>query len=66
MENIRKKTFSIGDTAKICGVSQKQLRNWEARGYIPRCDACSLRRASLQALHRKTGEADPGHQEADG
>jgi DNA-binding transcriptional MerR regulator len=35
MENIRKKTFSIGDTAKLCGVSQKQLRNWEARGYIP-------------------------------
>lgn len=35
MENIRKKTFSIGDTAKLCGVSKKQLRNWEARGYIP-------------------------------
>ena len=34
MENFRKKTFSIGDTAKLCGVSQKQLRNWEARGYI--------------------------------
>jgi len=28
-------TFSIGDTARITGVSQKQLRNWEARGYIP-------------------------------
>ena len=28
------KTFSISDTAKIAGVSQKQLRNWEARGYI--------------------------------
>ena len=35
MENVRKKTFSIGDAAKLCGVSQKQLRNWEARGYIP-------------------------------
>ena len=35
MENIRKKTFSIGDTSRITGVSQKQLRNWEARGYIP-------------------------------
>ena len=32
--NIGQKTFSIGDTAKIAGVSQKQLRNWEARGYI--------------------------------
>ena len=28
-------TFSIGDTARITGVSQKQLRNWEACGYIP-------------------------------
>ena len=32
--NIGQKTYSIGDTAKIAGVSQKQLRNWEARGYI--------------------------------
>jgi len=29
------KTFSIGDTSKLTGVSQKQLRNWEARSYIP-------------------------------
>lgn len=28
------KTYSIGDTAKLAGVSQKQLRSWEARGYI--------------------------------
>jgi len=33
-----KKTFSIGDTAKMSGVSQKQLRNWEAREYIPTAD----------------------------
>ena len=32
---MKHETFSIGDTAKLCGVSQKQLRNWEARGYIP-------------------------------
>ena len=30
----RKITYSIGDTAKMTGVSQKQIRNWEARGYI--------------------------------
>ena len=35
MENVRKKTFSIGDTARITGVSQKQIRHWEARGHIP-------------------------------
>jgi len=28
------KNFSIGDTAKMTGVTQKQIRNWEAKGYI--------------------------------
>jgi DNA-binding transcriptional MerR regulator len=27
-------TFSIGDTARMTGVSQKQIRHWEGR-YIP-------------------------------
>jgi DNA-binding transcriptional MerR regulator len=27
-------TFSIGDTARMTGVSQKQLRHWEAREFI--------------------------------
>ena len=31
-------TYSIGDTAKLSGASQKQIRNWEARGYIPEAD----------------------------
>jgi len=30
-----KETYSIGDTAKITGVSQKQIRSWEACGLIP-------------------------------
>ena len=30
-----KAPFSIGDTSRMTGVTQKQLRNWEARGYIP-------------------------------
>lgn len=28
------KTYSIGETAEITGISQRQLRNWEGR-YIP-------------------------------
>lgn len=28
-------TYSIGDTAKITGASQKQIRNWEVKNYIP-------------------------------
>lgn len=29
------KEFSIGDAANQCGVTVKQIRNWEERGYIP-------------------------------
>jgi len=29
------KKYSIGDTAKQCNVTVKQIRNWEACGYIP-------------------------------
>jgi MerR family transcriptional regulator, global nitrogen regulator len=38
MENLRKKAFSIGDTAKISGASSKQIRHWEARGYIKKAE----------------------------
>lgn len=31
-----KKNYSIGDTAKMTGVSQKQIRGWEAKGIIPK------------------------------
>ncbi len=27
--------FSIGTTSRMAGVTQKQIRHWEARGYIP-------------------------------
>jgi DNA-binding transcriptional MerR regulator len=38
MSNESKKTFSIGDAAKMTSATQKQIRNWEARGYIPMAD----------------------------
>ena len=38
MKTKRHETFSIGDTAKITGVSQKQIRNWESCGYITEAD----------------------------
>ena len=38
MTNANKQTFSIGDTAKMTRATQKQIRNWEARGYIPTVD----------------------------
>ena len=33
-----KAPFSIGTTSKMTGVTQKQIRNWEARGYISKAD----------------------------
>lgn len=33
-----RETFSIGDTAKMTGASQKQIRNWEAKYYISTAD----------------------------
>jgi len=38
MTQLIKAPFSIGDTAKMTGVTQKQIRHWEARGYIPQAD----------------------------
>jgi DNA-binding transcriptional MerR regulator len=31
-----KNTYSIGDASKITGASQKQIRSWEAKGFIPK------------------------------
>ena len=30
-----KAPFSIGTTSRMTGVTHKQIRHWEARGYIP-------------------------------
>jgi DNA-binding transcriptional MerR regulator len=30
-----KAPFSIGTTSRMTGVTQKQIRHWESRGYIP-------------------------------
>ena len=40
----RRKTFGIGDTAKMTGVSEKQLRHWEGL-YIPEPErvVCGMR-----------------------
>ncbi|MBC2736547.1 MAG: MerR family transcriptional regulator [Desulfobacteraceae bacterium] len=31
-------TYSIGDVASMTGVTRRQIRNWESRGYIPEAD----------------------------
>jgi DNA-binding transcriptional MerR regulator len=35
MEKGRTKTYSIGEAARICGVTEKQIRHWEEKGYMP-------------------------------
>jgi hypothetical protein len=35
MEKMREKTYSIGEAARICGVTQKQIRHWEEKGLMP-------------------------------
>ena len=35
MRPLKFNTFSIGDTSEMTGVSQKRIRHWESRGYIP-------------------------------
>ena len=30
-----KKTYSIGDLCRMTGLTEKQLRYWEAKGFIP-------------------------------
>ena len=52
---VHKITFSIGDTAEMAGVSQRQIRDWEARGYIPKaqrliCGDRAYRRFSMEQI----------------
>jgi len=35
MTDYKSKKFSIGQAAALCGITVKQLRNWEDRNYIP-------------------------------
>jgi len=35
---MKKNTYSIGDASKMTGASLKQIRRWEAKGYIPEAE----------------------------
>jgi DNA-binding transcriptional MerR regulator len=38
MTSKNEQNFSIGDTAQLTGATQKQIRNWEAQGHIPKAE----------------------------
>lgn len=35
MQKTKHKTYSIGETARLCGVTEKQIRRWEEKNHIP-------------------------------
>ena len=38
MSTLREITYSTGETEKLTGVSQKQIRYWEGRGFISKAE----------------------------
>ena len=48
------KTYSIGEAARLCGVTTKQIRNWEQKQYIPE----STRIDCGERSYRNFGEDD--------
>ncbi len=48
------KTFSIGEAARLCGVTRKQIRNWELKQYIPE----STRVVCGERAYRNFGQDD--------
>jgi len=64
-----KRTFSIGDTARITGITEKQLRHWEQQGYLSDiervvCGERSYRRfseAQIQQISKMREYLDMGY-----
>ncbi len=54
MSNIKDKIFSIGEAARMCAVTVKQIRHWEDKGYIPESD----RVVCGERSYRKYGHSD--------
>ena len=69
MTSYTAQTYSIGSVSKIAGASDKQIRNWEAKGYIPKADRVvygdrAYRRFSLkqvELISRIKGFLDEGY-----
>ena len=54
MNNLKRKTYSIGEAARICGVTEKQIRHWEEKGHIPQPDRVICGKRS----YRQFGETE--------
>ena len=66
--SIKNQTVSIGEAARLCGVTVKQIRHWQDRGYIPEpqrvvCGARSyrqFRKEDLEHIKRIKSYIDAG------
>ena len=38
MGKLKRQKYSIGEAARICGVTEKQIRHWEEKGHMPQPD----------------------------
>jgi DNA-binding transcriptional MerR regulator len=54
MRDIKKKSYSIGEAARLCGVTEKQIRHWEEKEHMP-----SLQRVICgKRSYRQFGETE--------
>jgi len=68
MQNQIHRTISIGEAARLTGVTVKQIRHWQSRGYIPErprvvCGERAYRQFDeddLQIIRRIKGYLDDG------
>ena len=68
MQETRQKTYSIGEAARICGITEKQIRYWEERNLIPQaqrviCGKRSYRQFTereFKLIHKIKGYLDEG------
>ena len=57
MDSNKNQTVSIGEAARLCGVTVKQIRNWQDREYIPE----PQRVVCGERAYRQFGEEDLEH-----
>ena len=68
MKDIEQRTYSIGEAGRLCGVTEKQIRHWEAKNHIPTaprviCGERSYRQygeEDLELIRRIKGYLDEG------
>ena len=53
MKKVQPKTYSIGETARICGITEKQIRYWEEKSIIPQAQRVICGKRSYRQFTEK-------------